>query len=105
MDITALAIGIALTSAALWQPVKPLPAVSAHIAISVRTADAVPIGFRRLKNALQAAAGEVVPRQPRTATTPTRDLPSIHAGRSLSAMLNQPAQTMAALHQEEVLSL
>jgi D-alanyl-D-alanine carboxypeptidase/D-alanyl-D-alanine-endopeptidase (penicillin-binding protein 4) len=32
MDITALAIGIALTSATLWQPCKPLSAPSAHLA-------------------------------------------------------------------------
>ncbi len=77
-------------------------AVSAHLAISDLTADAGPIGFSRLKNALPAAAAEVIPRRPRTATTPIRDLPYIHAGRSLSAMLNQPAQTMAALYQKEV---
>ena len=77
-------------------------AVSAHLACPDLTADADPSGFGRLKNALQAAAAEVIPRQPRTAVTPIRALPSIHAGRSLSAMLNQPAQTMAPLYQEEV---
>jgi len=32
MDITALAIGIALTTSTLWQPCKPLPAPSTHLA-------------------------------------------------------------------------
>ena len=45
----------------------------------------------------------MIPRQPTTAETPIRELPSIHAGRSLSAMLNHsPAQTMAPLYQEEL---
>ena len=77
-------------------------AVSAHLAFPTLTADAEPSGFSRLKNALQAAAAEVIPLQPRTAATPIRDLPSIHAGRSLSSMLNRTAQTMAPLYQEEV---
>lgn len=44
----------------------------------------------------------MIPRQPRIAATPIRDLPAIHAGRSLSAMINRPAQTMAHLYQEEI---
>ena len=78
-------------------------AVSARLAAAEINAGAEPLGFSALKNAIHAAATEVIPKLPRASVTPTRDLPAIQAGRSLAAILNvSPSRIMPAVYQQEL---